>query len=95
MDKDKTSKASALQYDGKNTPKIVAQGEGLLAEDIIRIAEEHDVYIHEDPVLVDVLSQLELGDEIPEVLYLAVAKVIAFAYMLQEKAPENFINKKE
>ena len=88
--KEKNTKATALKYDGKNAPKIVAQGHSLTAEEIIRIAKEHDVYIHEDPILVEVLSQLELGDEIPEQLYLAVAKIIAFAYMLQEKIPDDF-----
>ncbi len=83
-------KAVALNYDGEQAPKVVAVGEKLVAEEIIRIAEQHDIYIHEDPILVDVLSQLELNDHIPETLYLATAKIIAFAYMLQEKVPEHF-----
>ena len=82
------SKAAALKYDGKQAPTLVAKGHGALADEIIKIAEQHDVFIHEDPILIDVLAQLELGDEIPEQLYLAVAKIIAFAYMLQEKTPE-------
>ncbi len=88
MDNEKINKATALHYDGENAPKVVAKGAGSLAEEIIRIAEEHDVFVHEDPILVDVLQQLELGDEIPEQLYLAVAKIIAFAYGLQDKVPE-------
>ncbi|WP_144394907.1 EscU/YscU/HrcU family type III secretion system export apparatus switch protein [Pleionea sediminis] len=90
-DKKKThAKATALKYDGKSAPKVVAKGQGSLAEEIIRIAEEHEVFVHQDPILMDVLSQLELGDEIPEQLYLAVAKIIAFAYMLQEKTPDDY-----
>ncbi|MEE4245522.1 MAG: EscU/YscU/HrcU family type III secretion system export apparatus switch protein [Kangiellaceae bacterium] len=81
-------KATALAYDGDNAPTVVAQGDGDVAARIIEIAEQNDVFIHEDPILVEVLSQLELGDEIPEQLYLAVAKIIAFAYGLQEKFPE-------
>jgi len=87
---DEKKKASALKYDGKNTPTIVAKGTGATAEEIVRIAEEFDVLVHHDPVLSDVLSQLALGEEIPETLYLAVAKIIAFAYTLQDKVPEGF-----
>jgi flagellar biosynthesis protein len=89
MTEDKTKKATALHYNGQQAPKVVAKGVGLVAEEIVRIAKEHDVFIHEDPVLIDVLQQLELGDEIPEKLYLAVAKIIAFAYGLQEKVPDS------
>lgn len=83
----KPNKATALHYDGENAPKVVATGAGSIAEEIVRIAEEHEVFIHEDPILVEVLQQLELGDEIPRQLYLAVAKIIAFAYGLQERSP--------
>ena len=70
--------------------KVGIIGIGVVGEAIKRGMEDlgHDVFIHEDPILIDVLAQLELGDEIPEQLYLAVAKIIAFAYMLQEKTPE-------
>ena len=85
----KNSKAAALHYDGKNSPKVVAKGSGLLAEKIIMSAEEHNIHIHKDPILLEVLSKLELGDEIPEQLYLTVAKIIAFAYFLQGKHPDN------
>ena len=43
----------------------------------------------DDPMLLEVLSRLELGDEVPKQLYLAVAKIIAFAYYLQGKHPDN------
>ncbi|NVJ50799.1 MAG: EscU/YscU/HrcU family type III secretion system export apparatus switch protein [Gammaproteobacteria bacterium] len=82
-------KAAALKYDGQDAPRMTAKGSGLSAEAIIALAAEHDVFIHEDPILIDVLTQLELGDEIPEQLYLAVAQIIAFAYMLQEKTPQD------
>ena len=82
-------KAAALKYDGKNTPKIVAKGDGKLAQKIVSLAKENDVHIHYDPLLIDVLSRLELDQEIPETLFLAVAKIIAFAYYLQGKHPES------
>ena len=86
----KVTKAAALKYDGDNTPKLVAKGEGLLAQEIVSIAEQNQVHIHYDPLLLNVLTRLELGDEIPEDLYLAVAKIIAFAYFLQGKHPKNY-----
>ncbi|MBV1908555.1 MAG: EscU/YscU/HrcU family type III secretion system export apparatus switch protein [Kangiellaceae bacterium] len=81
-------KAAALKYDGVNSPTLVAKGAGETAQEIISIAEQNEVHIHYDPLLLDVLTRLELGDEIPEELYLAVAKIIAFAYYLQGKHPD-------
>jgi len=86
----KVTKAAALKYDGDNTPKLVAKGEGVLAQEIVSIAEQNQVHVHYDPLLLDVLTRLELGDEIPEDLYLAVAKIIAFAYFLQGKHPKSY-----
>ncbi|WMS88159.1 EscU/YscU/HrcU family type III secretion system export apparatus switch protein [Pleionea litopenaei] len=85
----KTKRAAALKYDGKQAPKITAKGSGATAENILAIAAEHNVFIHEDPLLIEVLAQLELGEEIPEQLYLAVAQIIAFAYLLQDKTPDD------
>lgn len=87
--KKKPTKAVALQWDGKAAPKVSAKGEGDLAEQILKIAKEHNIPIQEDnEILVSALAQIELGDEIPETLYLAVAQVIAFAYYLSGKQPE-------
>lgn len=77
--------AIALQYDGRNAPRVTAKGEHEVAEKIREIAREHDIPLHEDSVLALVLSQVELGEEIPPALYLAVAEVIAFAYLLSGK----------
>ncbi len=84
---EKNEQAVALSYDGKNAPTVIAKGQQELASEILRIAQAHDVMIHEDPVLLEVLFQLNLGDEIPEQLYLAVAQIIAFAYKLKDKVP--------
>ncbi len=79
-------RAVALQYDGEMTAPIVsAKGAGLIAEEIIEIARQHDIPIQEKPELIGFLSRVEPGDEIPEALYVAVAEVIAFAYMLRNK----------
>ncbi|MGE6382267.1 EscU/YscU/HrcU family type III secretion system export apparatus switch protein [Shewanella baltica] len=84
--------AVALSYDGRNAPKIVATGEGLIAEEIIALAKANGVYIHQDPHLSNFLQLLELGEEIPKELYLLIAELIAFVYMLDGKFPEQWNN---
>jgi len=75
----------ALMYDGENTPTVTAKGSGHIAEEILKIANENHIPLHEDADLVQLLSQLELGDEIPRALYVTIAQVIAFAYIISGK----------
>lgn len=84
------NQAIALKYDEITAPKLTAKGQAEIAEQIIDIAREHNIPIYENSELVDILSKLELGDEIPEVLYRVIAEIIAFAYHLQGKTPKNF-----
>lgn len=79
--------AIALNYDGKRAPKVTAKGQGLIAGQIIERAQEHNIPLHSDAAMVKVLSRLSLGDEIPRELYVAVAEVIAFIYLLSGKQP--------
>ena len=78
--------AAALKYDMESgqAPLLVAKGRGVIAEQIIALAKEHDVHIHESPELLEVLMRMELGEEIPEMLYRAIAELIAFAYRLKK-----------
>lgn len=87
--KDRTRQplAVALQYDGSSAPRVTAKGRDQVAEQILALAREHQVPLQENAELARLLAQVELGDEIPEPLYLAVAQVIAFAYYLSGKAP--------
>ncbi|PCJ33150.1 MAG: flagellar protein FhlB [Gammaproteobacteria bacterium] len=80
-------RAIALQYDGENAPVVTASGEGELAEEIIRIAREHGVPLREDTMLAALLSELELGEEIPPLLYRVIAEVIAYTYFISGKVP--------
>jgi len=80
--------AVALQYDGKNAPKVTAKGEGFTAEQILAIAEKHGIPLQNEPELARILAQIPLGDEIPQELYIAVAEVIAFAYFISGKTPD-------
>lgn len=86
---DKPPTAIALHYDGRNAPRVTATGRGEIAEQILAIAREHNVPLHEDPHLAELLSRLDLGAEIPRALYVAVAQVIAFAYHLSGKTPSD------
>ncbi|HHI94958.1 MAG TPA: flagellar protein FhlB [Gammaproteobacteria bacterium] len=90
MKNKKPTTAVALHYDGKEAPRITAKGSGDLAEEIIALAKEHGIPLQEDAALISLLSKLDLGDEIPQALYTAVAEIIAFAYILSGKIPEGF-----
>jgi flagellar biosynthesis protein len=81
------SRAVALSYDPAKAraPKITAQGSGTVAERIIELARKHDVPIKEDPLLVQVLSMLEVGQTIPPQLYQMVAEVFAWLYRLDQE----------
>ena len=77
-------RAAALKYQSKldNAPKVIAKGKGKVAEKIIEIAKEHNIYIHNDPDLIEVLYQLDLNEDIPSELYVVVAELLAFVYSL-------------
>lgn len=91
-DKNKVKHAVALSFDGKNAPKITASGKDLVAEEIISLAKEAGVHIHQDPHLSEFLQLLEIGEEVPKELYLLIAELIAFIYMLEGKFPEKWSN---
>lgn len=84
--------AVALKYaPGDAAPTVVAKGRGLIAEEIIARAKEHGVYVHESPELVALLSNVNLDDQIPPALYVAVAELLAWLYRVehQDLFPEN------
>lgn len=91
---DKPKSAVGLKYNeaDKTAPSIIAKGFGDLAEEIISIAEENGVLIHQDPYLSEFLAKLDLGQEIPEQLYHVIAELISFSYVLQGKFPESWQN---
>lgn len=75
-------RAVALRYreDADSAPKLVAKGEGNIAERIKSAAAEAGVPIYEDDALVEVLAQIELDREIPPELFQAVAEVMSWVY---------------
>ena len=80
--------AVALHYDEVTAPRVVAKGTDEIAQKIFEIARRHQVPLQENKELVQLLSKVDLGEQIPEMLYLAVAEVIAFAYYLRGKVPK-------
>jgi flagellar biosynthesis protein len=79
----KPLQAAAMRYEpGDNAPTVTAAGTGFLAQRIIDAALEAGVPIKSDPGLAKALAALELGDEIPQALYRAVAETLAWAYKL-------------
>jgi len=82
-------KAAALRYTPEKdaAPRIIAKGTGVIAEKILSIAKEHNIPLRDDPQLVEVLSALDLYQEIPPDMYKAVAEVLAFVYKMTKKIP--------
>jgi flagellar biosynthesis protein len=85
-DAHQATQAVTLQYEG-DAPIITASGEDDIATAMIAIAHAHNIPIYENPALLNLLAQLEIGDTIPEELYLIVAHILAFVYQLQGKTP--------
>tara|TARA_B110001454_G_C12669661_1_gene413170 strand:- start:56 stop:352 length:297 start_codon:yes stop_codon:yes gene_type:complete len=84
----KASQAIALSYDGEKAPTLAAKGDDELAQAIIQLALQAKVPIYENAELTQWLSKLELGDEIPQALYLTIAEILAFVYKLEDKEPQ-------
>lgn len=81
--------AVALQYQRRRdpAPRVVAKGEGEIAEKILELAREHGVAIKEDPDLAQLLAAVELETQIPVEAFVAVAEILAFIYRSRGHAP--------
>ena len=79
-------KAVALKYDyGDHAPVVTASGAGVIADNIIKMAEEHDVPVVFNKELTELMSNVKVGDDIPVELYDIAAEVIAFVTRLDQK----------
>lgn len=84
--------AIALTYGaGDYAPKVVAKGRGVVAEQIIALAKENNVFVHESKDLVNLLMQVDLDAHIPPELYLAIAEILAWIYRLEEEKAQSTI----
>jgi flagellar biosynthesis protein len=77
--------AVALHYDRTGAPRVVAKGRGPIGKKIIEVARANNIPIEENEVLVGALSNVEIGDEIPQELYKAVAEVLTFVLGLSRR----------
>lgn len=86
--KEPVKKAVALRYnpEQEKSPRVIGKGLGLVAEQILELAKEHNIPIHEDKDLVEVLAKLDPGEEIPSATYLIVAEILAFIYRANDEA---------
>jgi flagellar biosynthesis protein len=84
---ERRKKAAALRYEpGGSAPKVTASGQGLIAEKILEEAAKAGIPVREDKALAEALAGLQLGSEVPEDLWVAVAQALAWAYRLDLKA---------
>lgn len=84
-------RAAALVYEAADAqaqlaPRLVAKGQGFVADEIIERARAAGVPVHESRELLSLLMQLDLDAHIPPALYVAVAEVLAWAYRLEHDA---------
>ncbi len=81
-------KAIAIQYNVEEdqVPRIVAAGQGDLADKILELAEAHQIVLFEDPSLSDLMSKLDINKSIPLALFPLVAEVLAIVYQLDSMA---------
>ena len=82
-------RAVALRYGaGDSAPVVVASGMGYLAEKMVEVAAEAGVPVYEDNSLATILSQMNLGKEIPEELYQAVVEIYLYFLNFDPEDPE-------
>lgn len=75
----------ALSHASKDqAPLVVAKGYGVVADAILQRARENGLYIHASPDLVNLLMHVDLDQQIPPQLYLAVAELLAWVYSLEQ-----------
>ncbi|MGL4522588.1 MAG: EscU/YscU/HrcU family type III secretion system export apparatus switch protein [Bacilli bacterium] len=81
-------KAIALRYDLHRdaAPTVVAKGSGFLAEKILAEAAKNDIPVQSDPSLVQMLSEIQINEQIPADLYNVVAEVFAYIYHIDKTA---------
>ncbi|NKB36734.1 MAG: flagellar protein FhlB [Gammaproteobacteria bacterium] len=81
-----SAQAIAFICDESGKPAMSAKGDGEFASQIIAVAEEHGVPVRKEPELVNLLSEVPLGEDIPEHALVAVSEVLAFIQSLEENS---------
>ncbi len=81
------TQAVALEYGRNKVPTVTAKGDDELANRIVAEAKKQGVYVAEDPRLLALLSRLDVGQEIPQDMFTAVAVILAWVYWLKGMQP--------
>ena len=86
---DSRTRAVALRYEhARGAPSVVAKGSGVVADEILRRAEEAGVFVHKSRELVSMLMQVDLDTRVPPALYTAVAEILAWVYRQDERVAQ-------
>ena len=83
----KSLEAIVLEYGRHTTPRVTAKGQNEMARRILEEAQKQGVYVAEDPQLLALLSRLDVGEEIPQDMYTAVAVILSWVYWLKGMQP--------
>jgi len=84
--KQQRKSAVSLKYDAAahKAPTVTSKGKGKMADKIIAVARANKIPIKEDPDLVQLLAQVDVGKEVPPSVYQVVAELLAFVYQLNQ-----------
>ncbi len=74
-------KGIAIQF-GIAAPKIIAVARGKLLVKLLEIARKNNITVYRDSDLTEILSTLKVGTEIPEDLFTAVSRILAYCYRI-------------
>jgi len=89
MPDERRREAVALAYhDGDRAPRVVAQGRGDIADEIIRRAREAGVFTYESRELIGLLMQVDLDAHIPPAMYIAIAELLAWVWRVEQHKPQ-------
>lgn len=87
--------AIALEYEPtEKAPKVIASGQGYVAEKILDVAKQEDIPVHQDEKLARSLQEIEIGEYIPPELYQVVADVLIFVDAM-DKIKEKVMDKQK
>lgn len=68
--------AAVIKYEEGETPRVTAKGTGKVAKQILALAKEHNIYMQEDPTLLESLLDMDLGENVPPQLYSVIAEIL-------------------
>lgn len=85
MREEKIKKVAALSYtEDMNAPTVIASGKGKVADNILEEAKKNNIPVYKDEKLATILTEIEIGRQIPAELYELVAKVMVFVGDMDE-----------